>query len=104
MGYQSNIFALKDVTSGGDVGDAGKPVLIYGYGIESGASAAAVYFNKGTTGSQTKGFLAGPLTANQGNVNIWGNGIMFPNGCFVSVDGNTVGVTAFYQQQSTTVP
>jgi hypothetical protein len=87
-----------------DVSDAGKPVLICGYGVESGATAAQPYFNNGTAAVPgTTVFRPGPITASQGNISpLAAVPVMFPTGCYVSFDANTTAVTVFYALQSVT--
>jgi hypothetical protein len=63
----------KLLAASGDVGTSGKAISIFGYALESGATAAQPYFNSGIAASQTKGFIAGPVTASQSNVNIFHN-------------------------------
>lgn len=103
MGYQPYSCGAIRLTASGTVSDSGKPILICGYGIESGATAAQPYFNNGTAAvGSTIIFRPGPITVSQGNVNSLLLPVMFPNGCFVSFDANTTAVTAFYVLQSVT--
>lgn len=103
MGYQPWMCGAVRLTASGQVSDAGKPVLICGYGVESGATAAQPVFNNGAqlAGSQIV-FTAGPVTVSQGNINTFKWPVMFPGGCQVSFDANTTAVTAFYILQSVT--
>lgn len=90
----------KVLDASGDVGVAGMPISIFGYAVESGATAAQPYFNNGIAASQSKVFIAGPITASQSNVNSCGSiGVRFPSGCYVSFDANTTAVTVFYRQE-----
>lgn len=90
------------LTSSGVVSDAGKAILITGYGVESGSTAAQPYFNNGgaLAGSDIA-FRPGPITVSQGNVNAFNLPVMFPKGCYISFDANTTAVTAFFVLQAT---
>lgn len=103
IGYTQQFSGFVRMTTSGQVSDAGKPVVICGYGIESGATAAQPYFNNGAAlaGSSIV-FRPGPITVSQGNVTNLTYPVMFPNGCQVSFDANTTAVTVFYILQSTT--
>jgi hypothetical protein len=104
MGYQPYMCAPVRLTTSGDVSDAGKPVLICGYGVESGATAAQPVFRNGayaSTGAAV--FTPGPITVSQGNVGQLAIlPVMFTTGCNVSFDANTTAVTVFYILQSVT--
>jgi len=103
MGYTPYSCGYQRVTASGAIGDAGKPVLLCGYGVESGGTAAQPYFNNGgaLAGSDVA-FRPGPITVSQGNVNAMGLPIMFPKGLWISFDANTTAVTAMYVLQSVT--
>lgn len=92
------------LTTSGVVSDSGKPILIAGYGIESGATAASPFFAEGAAAPATgnTGFRPGPVTASQGNVVSLPLPVMFPTGCYVSFDANTTAVTVFHILQSVT--
>ena len=83
-------------------GDAGKPILIYGYGVESGATAAKPYFMNGTAQTSPVAFEPGPISVSTGNVISLPAPVCLPNGCYVSFDGNTTAVTVFYSLNSVT--
>jgi len=102
MGYLPYSCGFTRLTASGTVSDAGKPVLICGYGVESGATAAQPYINNGgALAGSTVIFRPGPITVSQGNVNVPAVlPVMFPNGCWVSFDANTTAVTMFYILQS----
>lgn len=89
------------LTSSAVVSDSGKPILIAGYSILSGASAAVPYFNSGTAASNTLALRPGPVTASVGNTISLPLPVMFPTGCYVSFDANTTEVTVFYVLQAT---
>jgi len=90
------------LTASGVVSDSGKPILIAGYAIESGGTAAKPYFMNGTVQTAAVAFQPGPITASNGNVQSLPLPVMLPSGCYVSFDGNTTAVTVFYVLQSTT--
>ena len=103
MGYLPNSCGYQRLTASGVVSDAGKPILICGYGVESGATAAQPYFNNGgALAGSTIIFRPGPITVSQGNVQNLPFPVMFPSGCYVSFDANTTAVTALYILQSVT--
>lgn len=98
MAYMPYSCGFNRLTSSGQVSDAGKPVLITGYALVSGATAATPYFINGSA---------------TGNIAFRGEGLastasnqaqtlppMLPNGCYVSFDVNTVEVTVYYVLQS----
>lgn len=101
MGYQPYSCGFQRLTTSGVVSDSGKPILIAGYGVESGATAASPMLANGTAISSTTAALRlGPVTVSQGNVSSLPMPVMFPNGCFVSFDANTTAVTIMYILQS----
>lgn len=102
MGYTQQTCGWVRLTVSGQVSDAGKPVAIAGYGVESGATAAQPYFNNGAAlAGSTVVFRPGPITVSQGNINAMNYPVLFANGCQVSFDANTTAVTVFYFLQST---
>jgi hypothetical protein len=101
MGYLPFSCGAQRLTSSGVVSDSGKPVLVCGYGVESGSSATLPYFCDGTTNASPL-FVAGPNTVSQGNIKDLAMPVMFPSGCYVSFDTNTTAVTVFYILQSVT--
>jgi len=102
MGYLPYQCGFQRITSSGSISDAGKPILVCGYSILSGATAAVPYFNSGTSTSNTLGFRPGPITGSVGNTNSLPLPVMFPSGLYVSFDANTTEVTVFYILQSVT--
>lgn len=102
MGYLPYASGWVRLTASGQVSDAGKPILICGYGIESGGTAAQPYFNNGgALAGSTIVFRPGPITISQGNVNSLSQyPVMFQNGCQVSFDANTTAVSVFFILQS----
>lgn len=89
-------------TTDGVIGTSGKPVRVYGIALESGGTASVAAFYNGTgsgtaankildvTGTISKKVMAPDLPA---------NGILFPAGCYVDVDGNigAGGVSVWYE-------
>lgn len=102
MGYQPFCCGFQRLTASGIVSDSGKPILIYGYGVETGAAAAEPYLMNGTAQTSPVAFALGPCVAAQGNVQPLPAPVMFPGGCYVSFDTNTNAVTVFYVLQSVT--
>lgn len=102
MGYQPYSSGFVRLTTSGQVSDSGKPVLVYGYSVESGATAASVKLFDGITSTGTHFFTLGPITVSQANVISLPFPVMFPTGCLVSFDANTTAVTILYSLQSVT--
>lgn len=102
MGYQPYSCGFQRLTTSGVVSDLGKPILVCGYGVESGGTAAFPAFNNGTASTSACVFRPGPITISSGNVVSLPLPVMFPLGCYVSFDGNTTAVTVFYILQSVT--
>lgn len=100
MGYVPYSCGFQRITVSGVISDSGKPILIAGYCVESGATAAQPVFKNGTAVASPNVFTAGPIIVSQGNVLSLPLPVMFPLGCFVSFDANTTAVTAFYILQS----
>lgn len=86
------------MTSSGQVSDAGKPILITGYAVLSGASPAVPYFINGPA----TGVIAfrGAGIAATANNEAYTLPPMLNQGCYVSFDANTTEVTVFYVLQS----
>lgn len=102
MGYFQNVCGFQRLTASGVVSDSGKPILIAGFAILSGSTAAVPYFLNGASGSAPIAFRGGPVTGSVGNVVSIPMPVMLPAGCYVSFDANTTEVTVFYILQSTT--
>ncbi len=99
--YSADRCGAVRLSSSGVVGDSGIPILIAGFSILSGATAAVPYFNNGTSASNVLLLRPGPVTASVGNTVSLPLPVMFPKGCYVSFDANTTEVTVFYIQQAT---
>jgi hypothetical protein len=103
MGFQPYSSGFQRLTASGVVSDSGKPILVYGYSLESGASLANPFLVDGSTLAGTHFVKAGATVASTANVVSLPFPIMFPLGCYVSFDANTTAITIFYSLQSTTV-
>jgi|SRR6267142_193644 len=100
MGYQPYSAGFQRLTTSGVVSDSGKPILVYGFSIENGATAAVPTLFDGTAATGTHVVKIGPTIANVANVVSLPFPVMFPLGCFVSFDANTTAVTIMYSLQS----
>lgn len=100
MGYIPYSCGFQRLTASGVVSDSGKPILVAGYAIESGGTAAKPYFMNGTVQTSPVAFEPGPITISTGNVQSLPLPVMLPNGCYVSFDSNTTAVTVFYILQA----
>ena len=99
--YSADRCGYVRLAASGVVGTSGVPVLIAGYSILSGATAAVPYFLSGTSATNTLAFRPGPCTVSVGNTISLPLPVMFPTGCYVSFDANTTEITVFYIQQAT---
>lgn len=87
------------LTASGLVGDSGKPQAVYFYAFKSGGTAGNVTFFNGTSS-------IAPATVvfdDTGTINITvqrspSAGLVFPNGCYASFDGNVTRGTFWYRQ------
>lgn len=102
MGYQPYSAGFQRLTTSGVVSDSAKPILVYGYSVESGASATTPTLFDGTAATGTHAIKLGPNTASQATVVALPFPMMFPLGCYVSFDANTTAVTIFYSLSSVT--
>ena len=100
MGYFQNVCGKLRLTGSGVISDSGKPILIAGYSLLSGATAATPYFLDGTPTSTIA--FRGQGLASTGSVVSIPMPVMFPTGCYVSFDANTTEITVFYILQSVT--
>lgn len=101
MGYLPYSCGYKRLAASGSVSDAGKPILIAGYVILSGGTAAIPYFRNGTGVAGDDIAFRGLGTANVAATSAVNLPVMMPNGCYVSFDANTTEVSVFYILQAT---
>lgn len=86
------------ITADGPVDVSGVPTRIYSIHIISGGTPAVVSLKNGTSSSATA-WITETGTASTGATFRYGTyGALFPNGCFVDVDGNTTSVLVSYSQ------
>lgn len=90
VGYQR-------ITATGQIGDVGKAIALYGYVFKSSGSAGNPTFSNGKASSKTDVFDA-TGTANATTVVSLGAAVTFPDGLYITVDGNTAYVVAIYRQ------
>lgn len=102
MGYQPYSAGFQRLTTSGVVADSGKPILIYGYSLESGSTAATPTLFDGTSATGAHAIKLGPTIVSQANVLPLPFPIMFPLGCYASFDANTTALTIMYSLQSVT--
>jgi hypothetical protein len=102
MAYNQDRCYFKRLTSSGVVGDSGKPIMVAGYSVLSGGTAAIPYFRNGTG-------VAGDTIAwrAQGQASTAFDTakslpVMLDQGCYVSFDANTTEITVYYIQSSVT--
>lgn len=84
---------LISLTVDGVVGASARPIRVYGISILSGGTGAVVQFYNGTSASGNI-MLTATGTANKAVMvpDIPAEGLLFPAGLFVDVDGNTTQV------------
>lgn len=102
MGYTPYSCGFQRLPSSAVVSDSGKPILITGYSVLSGAAAAIPYFNNGTATVNTLAFR-GDGVASADQTTAFNLPVMLPGGCYVSFDTNTTEVTVYYVLQSTSI-
>lgn len=85
-------------TTDGIVGKGGRPVRVYGWYLLSGGTAATVSLRDGQT---VEGTVQVQIdgTISKGTNYSDPQGLLFPNGCFVDVDANTVNFTISYVEE-----
>lgn len=90
------------LTTSGVISDSGKAILVMGFDVESGGTAAVPFLANGTAAPTNPAtcFALGGNLISQGNVQSLDTPVMFSGGCFVSFDPNTTAVTVFYALQS----
>lgn len=86
------------LTSSNTIGTSGLPVRVYSVSLISGASASVLSLYDGTSasGNQQVSFTG---TSNTGSVLNFAGGLRFPNGCYVSTDGNISSVTITFTKE-----
>ena len=83
-------------TSDAAVQASGTAVRVFTIHVISGGSAAVVSLRNGTAATATA-FVTETGTASTGKtINFGDQGMVFPSGCFVDVDGNTTSVLVTY--------
>lgn len=84
------------ITADGAVGTSGQAVRIFSIHIVSSGTAAIVSFYNNTSASGTA-YLKITGTISTGVTVAFGpTGVLFPSGCFIDVDTNTVSVLVSY--------
>ena len=78
------------------IGKAGTPTRIYDCFVVSGGTAAAVKLYNGTAASGSDYIQIDGVISKSTNALISSQGMLFPLGCFASVDANTVNLVASY--------
>lgn len=87
-------------TSTGAVGVANKPLSVYSLSwLSTGGGAGVVILGDGPTGA-TERFRATGTTSQGTTVYFGANGKYFPNGCYLTVDGNTTYVDVDYSMMA----
>lgn len=90
VGYQR-------ITSSGVIGDANKPIALYGYIFKSGGTAGNPTFSNGNSTTNTVVFDA-TGTISSTIVQPLPAAITFPLGLYITVDTNTTYIVAIYRQ------
>lgn len=86
------------ITADGVVGTSGAPTRVFAIHVISDASAAVPLLENGTAASNTT-WIKETGTANTGKTFTYGDhGILFPDGCNVDCDANTISVLVSYAQ------
>lgn len=85
-------------TSAAILGKGGRPVRVYGWYLLSGGTASTVSLKDGqsaagTTQAQIDGVIS--KATNYSDT----QGLLFPNGCFVTPDSNTVNLTVSFVEE-----
>lgn len=87
-----NLSGSQLITADGVLGVSGKPIRIFSaHVISSGGGAAVVNLKNGTTSSGTE-YIRLNGTTSLGTTFDFSQGVRFPGGCFVDVDGSTTSV------------
>lgn len=88
----------RHITANGELSTSGMPVVLYSVSINSNGSAGLVILRNGTSaGADVLLSLTG--VANEGiSVPLNEDGLMFPNGCYMDIDGNVESVTISFER------
>lgn len=94
---------LQSITSSGVIGTSGKPIRVFAISVLSAASPGAPVFYNNTAASGNEILDGTGLTASKAVLiaNIPTEGMLFPSGLFVTVDGNSTQVNVWYEQEIT---
>ena len=88
-----------NITGEAEIGITGQPKYVYAVCVTAGSGGAAtVVLRNGTTSSGTVYVTCPAVSASKGDIFILGEGIHFPDGCFVDFDANTSSVTVSYDE------
>lgn len=85
-------------TTDGVIGNSATPIRLYAIIVASGATAAAPALYDGTTTGGTLMDTFTCPTVSVTNLRAYPGGLLFPNGLYIDVDGNTTYVTCIYEQ------
>lgn len=88
----------RHITANGELSTSGMPVVLYDVSINSNESAGLVILRNGTS-ADADVLLSFTGTASEGiSIPLNEDGVMFPNGCYVDIDGNVESVTISFQR------
>lgn len=102
MAYE-DLSGSERVTSSGWIGTEGKPCRVFAASLTSGGSGGNLYLLNGGSGGDA--FVSETGTGG-GKVDLYGintfgaNGVEFPDGCYVSVQLNTVAVVLEFRSEA----
>lgn len=83
------------------IGTSGKPTRVFAINFVSGGTAGVINLRNGTSGSATSFIQENGVISSGKTVPYGTTGVLFPAGCFLSVDANiTAGVVSFSQEAS----
>jgi len=87
------------ITADAAIGISGKPIIVYHVSIKSGGTASVLSLCDGTAAGTELMSLEG--TADKGKEFDFGEGVLFPAGCFADKDANLTYATIWYNVVST---
>lgn len=92
----------KQLTASGEVGTAGRPIRVYSITVLSGGSAGtSTLKNNGSSGTTYFTYLCSQVSAD--NLFTFGaKGMLFPNGCYWTKDGNSTDIKVNYEAELAT--